>query len=254
MSRSQGPRPGDSRAIRRSVRAGALLLTAVWFVSAIQIQAGSADAMTVNSAKLTVYRSCVLSGTIAASTSMIESYVDQANATTNFGGATTMLVASKSSTTLNQRSYVTFDLSKCSPAIPSTATVTNATLRLWVTAIATACRTEDIFPVTAAWTETAIKWNNQPFGTTLNNPASGTRTDGVNVGAAVCTYSAAAQYVSWNVTADVVKFVAGTMTNNGWMIRDDVESASATARTNTYSTSDLASVPQAPQLVVNYAT
>ena len=251
MSQSQGPRPGNPRAIRRSVRAGALLLTAVWFVSAIQIQAGFAGAMTVNSANLTVFRSCVLSGTIAASTSMIDSGVDQASPNGNTGTATTMLVSSAG--VVNQRAYMTFDLTKCSPVIPSTATVTSATLRLWVTAIATACRTEDIFPATASWLENTIKWNTQPFGTTLNNPASGTRTDGVTVGSNPCTYSAAAQYVSWNVTADVVKFVAGTMTNNGWMIRDDVE-GSATARTNTYSTSDLASVPQAPQLVVNYAT
>ena len=228
-----------------------MLLAAVWFASMMQIQVGSAASIPVNSANLTVYRSCVLSGTIAASTSMVESDVSQAAPAGNTGAAVTMLV--RSSGVSNQRSYIKFDLTKCTPAIPASATVSNATVRIWVTAIATNCRTQDIFPATAVWTEAAITWNNQPFGTALNNPASGARTDGVNVGTAPCTYSAASQYVSWNVTADVVKFVAGTMTNNGWMIRDDVE-GSAAARTNTYGTSDVVSVPQAPQLVVNYAT
>ncbi len=251
MSRSQDRRRGGSRAGRAGVRVGSVLLATVWFASMLQIQVGSAASIPVNSANLTVYRSCALSGTIAASTSMVESGVSQAAPAANTGNATTMLV--RSSGVVNQRAYIQFDLTKCTPAIPAGATVSNATLRIWVTTLATACRTQDIFPATAAWGETTITWNNQPFGTTLNNPASGARTDGVNVGTAPCTYSAAAQYVSWNVTADVVKFVAGTMTNNGWMIRDDVE-GSAAARTNTYGTSDVVSVPQAPQLVVNYAT
>ena len=232
------------------MRAGSVVLASAWFVSMMQIQVGSADGIPVTSAKLTVYRSCVLSGTIAASTSMVDSDVNQAAPAANTGNATTMLVQTFNA--VNQRTYIQFDLTKCTPNIPASATVSNATLRIWVTAIATTCRTEDIFPATAAWGETTITWNNQPFGTTLNNPASGTRTDGVNVGAAVCTYSAAAQYVSWNVTADVVQFVAGTKTNNGWMIRDDVEGATPT-KTNTFATSDANSVPQAPQLVVNYA-
>jgi len=227
-----------------------VLVVVLWFASMLQIQVGFANNIPVNSAKLTVYRGCVLSGTIAASTAMFESGVSQAAPATNTGAAATMLV--RSSGAVNQRAYIRYDLTKCTPNIPASATVSNATLRIWVTTLATACRTQDVFPATAAWTEAAITWNNQPFGTALNSPASGTRTDGVNVGAAVCTYSVAG-YVNWNVTADVVKFVAGTMTNNGWMIRDDVE-ASATARTNTYGTSDVASVPQAPQLVVNYAT
>ena len=228
-----------------------VLLVVVWLGSTLQIQVGLADSIPVNSANLTVFRNCVLSGTIAASTSMIDSGVSQATPATNSGAAVTMLV--RSSGAVNQRAYVQFDLTKCTPSIPVAATVSNATLRLWATAVATQCRTEDIFPATAAWTEAAITWNNQPFGTALNNPASGTRTDGVNVGTAPCTYTAAAQYVSWNVTADAQKFAAGTMTNNGWMIRDDVE-GSATARTNTYGTSDAASVPRAPQLVVSYST
>ena len=41
------------------------------------------------------------------------------------------------------------------------------------------CRTEDLFRVGASWTEAGITWNNQPFGTTVNNPATAQRTSAI---------------------------------------------------------------------------
>jgi hypothetical protein len=214
-------------------------------------EAAQANSVPVSSKYLTTYMSCTLSGTIAASTSMRDAYVDQNAPTTNNGGAATMSVSSRASR--NRHAYVIFDLTTCSPQIPSTARAIGATLRLWVTAMPTACRTQDVFAVGASWTETGITWNNQPFGTAINNPASGTRTDAITVGSGGgCTVGSTGRYVPWNVTADVAKFVAGTSTNNGWMIRDDAED-SGTAQTVTYASSDAVSVPQAPQLVVTYA-
>ncbi|MEA2520369.1 MAG: Disaggregatase related repeat, partial [Actinomycetota bacterium] len=246
-SPSQGPSVRHN-GIRR---AAFLLVIATWLATMAQAEAGFAAGLTVASGKLTVYRTCTLGGTIAASTAMFETYVDENTPTTNNGAATTM--DAQSAKNKNRRSYISFDLTKCSPTIPSSATVDGATLRLWVTAIASTCRTEDIYPATASWTEGAITWNNQPFGTTLNNPSTASRTDGITIGSAACTYTAAAQYVSWTVTTDVASFVAGTLTNNGWMIRDDSEDVNP-GKTTTFGTSDAASVPQAPQLVVTYAT
>ncbi len=128
-----------------------------------------------------------------------------------------------------------------------------ATLRLYATVLPAVCRTVDLFPATASWTEAAITWNNQPFGTTLNNPASGSRTGTFNIGAvAGCqNLTANAYIVGATVTSDVASFVAGSTTNFGWMLRDDVE-ASATARTTTFATKNLGTVGQAPQLVITY--
>jgi hypothetical protein len=110
-----------------------------------------------------------------------------------------------------------------------------------------------VFAVTSAWTQSAITWNNQPFGTAINNPASGTRTDSVTMGiGAGCAIGSVAQYVPWNVTTNVASFVSGSATNFGWMIRDDVEDANGLGFAVTFSTSDAGSVPQAPQLVVTY--
>jgi hypothetical protein len=213
---------------------------------------GNAATLPVSSRNLIVYMTCTLSGTTGASASEQDSYVDEITPTSNYGGAATM--NSESRNNRDRRSYVSFDLTTCAPNVPSSAKVINATLRLWVTAMpAAACRTEDAFAVTSAWTESAITWNNQPFGTAINNPASGTRTDSVTVGSgAGCTIGSVGQYVPWNVTANVANFVSGSATNFGWMMRDDVEGAGGSGFTVAFSTSDAGSIAQAPQLVVTY--
>jgi hypothetical protein len=245
MSRSQGLNPRRARL----GRAGFLVVVALWLATIAQIQVGRAAGLTVSSGKLTVYRTCTLSGTTAASSAMFETYVDEQHATTNYDGSAAM--DAQSSKNKNRRIYLQFDLTQCSPTIPSSATVHGATLRLWVTAIDSSCRTLDIYPATSSWTETGVTWNNQPFGATINNPSSG-QTDAVTVGGASCTYTSTGQYVSWTVTPDVSGFISGSLANNGWMIRDDVEDTSP-AKTTSFGTSDAASVPQAPQLVVTYA-
>jgi hypothetical protein len=159
----------------------------------------------------------------------------------------------RSSTSANRRIYIRFDLTKCIPAVPGSATIRVSTLRLFVTTIPTACRTQDIFKVTASWTQAGITWNNQPFGTSINNPPTAQRTASMTVGTAPCTNTTANAYVTgWNVTADLQAFVAGTSTNFGWMLRDDVEN-SATARDSVYSTRETNVLAQAPQLVITYS-
>ncbi|MDH3189956.1 MAG: DNRLRE domain-containing protein, partial [Acidimicrobiia bacterium] len=166
------------------------------------------------------------------------------------GSAT--FVEVRSSANANRRTYLRFDLAACTPAIPTSATVTGSLLRLFVTAVPAACRTHDIFRVTATWTEAALTWNNQPFGTTINNPVSGQRTSFITVGAAPCQNTTANVYVNgWDVKSDVQAFIAGTSTNYGWMIRDDVE-GSATARSATFSSKNNNVLLRAPQLTINY--
>jgi hypothetical protein len=138
--------------------------------------------------------------------------------------------------------------------IPSTAIVRLATLRLYVSGLPASCRTIDMFRVTAAWTESVITWNNQPFGTTLNNPASGSASDTFGAGSpAGCQNLSTGVYlVGANPTLDVAAFVAGTATNQGWMLRDDVE-GSVTTYTQTFSAKNLGTLAQAPQLIVTWA-
>jgi len=212
---------------------------------------GTAGAATTpfSSRALAVSRTCTLTGTASSSTVAVETWVDQNAPNTNSGGTTTMFVQANG--TKNRRTYLRFDLTRCVPAIPATATVTEAVLRLFMNQISTACTTEDVFRVTSSWGETTITWNNQPFGTAINNPPTGQRTGSIAVGAAPCTNSTNNVYVTgWNVTTDVAAFVAGTATNYGWMIRDDNEgSANHNSR---YVTSEANQPTQGPQLIVTY--
>ncbi|MCA1830208.1 MAG: DNRLRE domain-containing protein [Actinomycetota bacterium] len=181
---------------------------------------------------------------------MKDAGVLQANQNTNTGSATSVSVSS--SLNANQRIYISFDLTKCSPAVASTATIGLATLRIYVTAVPPTCRTIDLFKNTTAWSEGTIKWSNQPFGTTLNNPASNTASGTLAIGAVSCANTAANQYYSFTVTSDVGTFVSGGSTNGGWMLRDDAESNSV-VQTMTMSTKDLGTLAQAPQLIVVYS-
>lgn len=212
---------------------------------------GSAASLSLTSQNFTPYRTCTITATPATTTAVTDTTARQGTPTTNFGALTTLTVSSGNG--VNQRVYLRFNLTVCSPAIPATATVRLATLRLYMTAVPAACRVLDLFPVTAAWVETTLTWNNQPFGTALNNPPTASRTGTFSVGTpAGCQNQAAGTYVTGGtVTSDVALFVAGTATNFGWMIRDDAE-GSATTRTATFSAKELGTVAQKPQLVITY--
>jgi hypothetical protein len=231
--------------------AALLVFAAVAIMAAGGLVLASAASLSIGSQALTPYQTCTLTAATTTTTVVADSEVRQGTPTTNYGTQTTLNVTS--SGTANRRVYIRFDLTACNPAIPSTATIRLATLRLYMTAVPAACRTLDVFRATASWVESTITWNNQPFGTTLNNPPTGSRTDSFNVGTpAGCQNQASPAYTVGNEpTADVAAWVAGTATNYGWMIRDDTE-GSATARTVTFSAKNLGTLAQEPQLVITY--
>jgi hypothetical protein len=234
-----------------STRVRALAVTAGMLLGVPSI--AFAAGLTLSSQKLTTFKSCALTAYPNSSTTDTDTYVDQLLQNSSSGGTATT-ISVDSSNGANRRIYIKFDLTKCNPSIPSTASVKLATLRLYVTTLAASCRTLDIFASTAAFSEASTKWNNQPFGTTINNPASGSRTDAIQVGTTPCANSTLNAYVTgWSVTTDVANFVAGTSTNNGWMIRDDTEN-SAVAQLNTFSAREQNTLAQAPQLIVTYTT
>jgi hypothetical protein len=232
---------------------GALLIAALAMGAGVGLTAatGSAASLPISSAALTPYRTCVLTATPTTTSVVADTEVRQATPTSNFG--TTTVVTITSSGSANRRAYLRFDLTKCTPAIPATAIVRLATLRLYATALPAACRTLDIFAATAAWTETGVTWSSQPPGASVNNPPTSSRSGSFDAGTPVgCQNRTAGAYVvGATVTADMARFVAGSATNFGWLIRDDTE-GSATARTVTFSSKDLGTFAQVPQLIVTY--
>jgi len=214
------------------------------------VTVGSAASLTMTSQAITPLRTCVLTATPATTTAEVDATVAQGSPTTAMGTATSLTIQSATST--NDRIYLRFILTNCSPAIPASATIRLATLRLYVTARPAVCRTLDIFPATVSWVESSITWNSQPFGTTLNNPPTGSRTGTFNLGnAAGCQNTALGYTIGAGVTADVQSYVSGSSTNDGWMIRDDTE-GSATTRTETFASKELGTLAEEPQLVISY--
>jgi hypothetical protein len=236
-----------------SPRAAALAAIVVGLVAGIGLSPGAAASVSLTSQAFTPYRTCTITATPVATAAVPDTTVRQGSATTNFGATNPLTISS--GTAINQRIYLKFDLTTCAPAIPASAIVRLATLRLFMTAVPAACRTLDIFKVGVAWTEGVVTWNSQPFGATINNPATASRSGSFNVGTtAGCQNLAASAYVvGGTVTTDVASFVSGGSSNLGWMIRDDVE-GSATTRTATFAAKELGTVAQEPQLVVTYVT
>jgi hypothetical protein len=228
----------------------ALALTAVSVVAgAGWVVFGSAATLSVTPKNHSAFRTCVLTGYPKATTTvMFDTWADQNAAGQNKGNGVTLQV--QSNTGRNNRPYLRFDLlTKCVPAIASTATVRKATLRLTLNGAPSASRTYNLNRVTSpcieaattCWTEGGLTWNNQP-----TVAASATST------LALTSSSTTNQYYAFDVTADVVAMVAQTVSNYGWRIADSAE-GNASSVIATFKSKDADNAAAAPQLVVVYA-
>jgi hypothetical protein len=180
---------------------------AIGVLAALAVASASASSLLVSSGRLATDEV----GTCTAATAS-DAYVNQSavSAGSSFGTEQTLSV--RSQTLGNRRAFVRFDLAPCS--IPASANVTDAELRLVVTAAPGSTRTHAAHRVTAAWDETTT-WNSQPAVATS---ASASAATGTSAGATVAWTSA-------TLLADVRGWVDGTFANHGWRISDATESA-----------------------------
>jgi parallel beta-helix repeat protein len=126
-----------------------------------------------------------------------DSWVLQSSAGTNYATDSTIKVDSKNGG--NARVLVRFSL----PAVPPACQVTDAKLRLYSGSYKTG-RTLEALRIVASWTETGVRWNDQP-GTT------GT----------AATAPSGSGYVQWTVTEQVQAMYSSG--NNGFLVRDASE-------------------------------
>jgi TGF-beta propeptide len=122
-----------------------------------------------------------------------DSYVNTADRTTNYGSKTLLDVDGATQTT-----YIQFNLA----SIPSGATVSQATLKLYVNAVTTA-GSFNVDYATGAWSEGTIDASNAP-------PLGAAIASNVNVTAADKN-----QYILVDVTSAVQAWLSGSETNNG---------------------------------------
>ncbi|MGH9036646.1 MAG: DNRLRE domain-containing protein [Acidimicrobiia bacterium] len=228
-------------------RSGLLLLLPL-AVAALVMALASATSLTVAPVKANAFRVCALSGYPGTTTAVFDTYIDEEKKTKNFGTQTTVVVGSRSSTA--KAAFLRFDLTKCSPAIATTAVIKQATLRLFITAQSASSRAYGAYRVDGAscpeglstcWGEDSLTYNNRPS-------ALSTATASVTIATGSANNN---KYYAWDVTADVVKIVAGTAANYGWRISDPtVNSGSGDAN---FTSAEPANAPQSPRLVVVYS-
>jgi hypothetical protein len=143
-----------------------------------------------------------------------DAWIDGTNVTQNKGGDTKLHVKSSGAV---RRALVQFDLS----SIPAGSCVSSAALKLKLTNVGSSSRTYETHRVTASWAEASVTWSNRstgtPWGAAGGDSAAttSTTTTGITSGAVL----------TWDVTADVAAFVAGTAVNNGWLLKDQSEGA-----------------------------
>jgi hypothetical protein len=122
-----------------------------------------------------------------------DAYTNSADPTTNYGAATLLEVDGATATT-----YIQFNLA----SIPSGATVSQATLKLYVNAVTTA-GSFNVDYVNGSWAESTIDHSNAPpLGTTIASNVDVTTAD-------------KNQYILINVTSAVQAWLSGSETNNG---------------------------------------
>jgi len=122
-----------------------------------------------------------------------DSYINTADPTTNYGAKTLLDVDGA-----KQATYIQFNLA----SIPATASISQATLKLYVNAVTTA-GSFNIDYVNGAWSEGTIDASNAPpLGTAIASNITVTTAD-------------TNQYILVNVTSAVQAWLNGSETNNG---------------------------------------
>ena len=169
---------------------------------------------------------CTLQGT----SSTTDTYVDEQNPTSSFGGATTLSVGPKT----NKRTWalVRFDLSSC--GIPATGGADSATLNLRIATAPGSSQTLDVSTISSTWNGSTT-WNTVPStGSPFASITTGT-TSNVTKGV--------------TVTADVDALIKNGAANYGWLIS---EASSSSNVTTLFGSSENATAGNRPQLVINY--
>jgi TGF-beta propeptide len=165
------------------------------------------------------------SAAYAQITPSADSYTNTVDPTTNYGAKTLLDVDGAS-----QITYIQFNLA----SIPTTASISQATLKLYVNGVTTA-GSFNVDYINSAWAENTIDSSNAPpLGTTIAS--------NVNV-----TTAEKNQYILINVTTAVQAWLSGSETNNGLaLVANSTFNATFDSKENT-------TTSHAPELDIAFA-
>jgi hypothetical protein len=162
-----------------------------------------------------------------------DSFTNSSDTSVNYGSNYSLIVNSYTGGGV-ARVFLLFNMS----VIPSSATITDANLSLYMFVAPTNSRTYNAYNTSNSWTESGITQSNQP--------AQGTLQQGVTV------YTPNNAWKSWNVTNAAVASYAQTNQNMSIMIRDNAETATTSRNATFVSKENTTDTTKRPQLVVTY--
>jgi hypothetical protein len=193
-----------------------------------------AASLNVSSWHLWAGSQALTKATCTVTGALVDTYVDQNNATAGFGAAATLDMVPAGDTPKQAWAFVKFDLSSCN--IPATGGADSATLSLYLSTAPTTSFNYDLTRVTSTWAST-LTWNQAQAltyaGTATTSTVGGTAT-GVR---------------TFTVTSDVDSFIKGG-SNFGWRISDTGAGQNAAKDRASFASTD--SGTNVPTLTINY--
>ncbi len=182
-------------------------------------------------------------------TSGVDTYLDNGETTTNYGTEVRISAGEDNTVARIYRTLIKFDLS----SIPSNATITSATLSLTIELDRSSnARDFKLYRVLRDWVEAQATWN--IWKTSNNWSTAGCGSDGndadLTTAWATTNFSATETGVkSFSInTTEFTKFINGTYSNYGWLIKADTESDDA----YTFHSSSAGTAGNRPYLTVVY--
>jgi len=171
-------------------------------------------------------------------TAIADSWVDGTAPTSTSGGSDPTLLVVDYASPRTARSFLEFDLS----SIPSSATILQATLRLFYDRCSFGPEEVDVgvYEVTGSWSESNLSWNTHPT-------FSWVAEDVITMGCAEATNA----YVQWDVTGLVQDWVSGSVPNHGIVVKASNELGERGGLLAWFGSRERATGQQ-PQLVVSY--
>jgi hypothetical protein len=213
---------------RRLLVLGALTL-------AVSSSVAYAATLTVSSWHLWAGSQTLTKATCTVTGALIDTYVEQNNATTSFGAAATLDLVPSGDAPKEKWVFVKFDLSSC--AIPATGGADSATMSLYLSAAPTTSFNFDATRVTSTWAS-SLTWNQAQaltYAGSATTSAVGGTTSNVRI--------------NFPVTVDVDSFIKG-VSNYGWRISDTGAGQNAVKDLASFASTD--SGANVPTLTINY--
>lgn len=152
-----------------------------------------------------------------------------------------------------KRFLIKFDLS----SIPSSATITSATLSVWVLQEYSAtARDYKVYRVLRNWVEGEVTWNSWKSGSAWTTAGAGSNGNDIDSGTAWATTSFSGEATGTEKqfalnTTEFKKLIDGTYTNYGWIIKAETELDDAHL---IYTSEEATQTTRRPKLVVEYTT